>query len=518
MLSLTTAQRDLLMLLLDAEEPIGAAALGERLHMSARQIHYGLRDVAGWIERRNASLRYTPGSGVQLVCTPNQRQRLQSELASQARFQLVLSADQRQQLLAMTLLAAPEPLTLNQLQQDLAVARATVLKDLEAIEPWLDRFGLLLARRQHRGCWVDGQEFARRQALAALLWGDVPFERPLVAVEDDAGLLFSLARDARFLPAVDHVNTLMSAWDMTAVEPLVTQAESAVGGRYTDTAMLTVRLALAIQMQRVANGQVIDQHDLDDRYLVEWAAVQPVWALVTQLGRHLWPTLAPETRAAEQAALAVHLLAAARDTPWHTGEGYGLLSAPLIDQLIAVIASLAHAPAMAQDHLLREGLEALLPPASVRVRFGVWMPPPAPSDVQSERYSSERALATRLADQIASATRIRLPDDTIDDLVLLLRAAVVRARPEHTRHILVVCPSGIATTQLLLARLKSRFPRLGVFEVLPLRELTSERVASADLILTTVPLPATWNVPIDILHVHPMLKPEDIAALTHWMG
>src|ERR671930_301337 len=111
-----------------------------------------------------------------------------------------------------------------------------------------------------------------------------------------------------------------------------------------------------------------------------------------------------------------------------------------------------------------------------------------------------------------------LPPDALDDLILLLRAAVVRARPERARHILVICPSGMATTQLLVARLKARFPRLGTFEVLPLRELNAERLADADLIITTVPLTLSAPVSIDVIHVHPMLKPEDIVALTQWMA
>jgi galactitol-specific phosphotransferase system IIB component len=94
----------------------------------------------------------------------------------------------------------------------------------------------------------------------------------------------------------------------------------------------------------------------------------------------------------------------------------------------------------------------------------------------------------------------------------------VRARPERTRRVFVVCPSGMATTQLLVARLRSRFPRLGSFEVLSMRELSAERLAEADLIVTTVPLALPAFPPIDVIHVHPMLRPEDIAALTQWMA
>lgn len=146
-LSLTTAQRDLLQLLLTTNAPIGAAALGQRLHLTPRQVYYGLRDIKTWLSRRHAIIRHAPGIGIQLICTPQQRERLFAELASQSRFLLILTHEQREQLLGLWLLATREPLTLNQLQQDLAVARTTVLKDLDAVEPWLHTFDLQVARR-----------------------------------------------------------------------------------------------------------------------------------------------------------------------------------------------------------------------------------------------------------------------------------------------------------------------------------------------------------------------------------
>ena len=43
-------------------------------------------------------------------------------------------------------------------------------------------------------------------------------------------------------------------------------------------------------------------------------------------------------------------------------------------------------------------------------------------------------------------------------------------------------------------------------------------MASADLIITTVPLAVPDEQHISVIQVHPMLKPEDVAALTQWMA
>ena len=158
-MSLTTTRRDLLYLLMTAEVPIGASAIGEQLRLTPRQVQYSLREIKTWLSRRNTRVRHTPGIGVQICCTADQRRRLLAELSSQSKFQLILTPGQRQQLLALQLLAARDPLILSQLQQDVGVARATVLKDLDIIERWLETFGLQLARRQHRGCWSPARSW-----------------------------------------------------------------------------------------------------------------------------------------------------------------------------------------------------------------------------------------------------------------------------------------------------------------------------------------------------------------------
>ena len=512
---LTTAQRDLLQHLLALETPISATALGEQLHLTQRQVQYGLRDVKSWLDRRLIALRHTPGVGVQIICTPEQRQRLLGELDVYARFQLVLTPEQRQQLLALLLLASSAALTLGQFQNDLGVARATILKDLETIEPWLGQFGLLIARRQHRGCWITGPELARRQALAALLWGDVPFPWPIMGVRHGSRLAFVLARDEALLPIVQRVNDLVRRWDLVTAQQVVSHAEAALGGRFSDIAATALALTGAIQLQRAQAEQLVAW----DATTLAWAQAQAEWPVAAALADRLWPALPADLRAAEAVALALQLSAGARDEPWQNNTGVAAEFGPLIARLIERATAAYRVPELADDPLLRAGLEAHLLPAYVRQRFGLWAPPSDEADVQTEeRYTLERTVAAQLAADVASTTGQPLPPAVFDDLILLLRAAIVRARPERARHVLVVCPSGMATTQLLVARLRARFPRLGTLEVVPMREITTSRLAQADLIISTVPLTLPDDTYIDVIQVHPMLRPDDIVRLTQWMA
>jgi hypothetical protein len=178
--------------------------------------------------------------------------------------------------------------------------------------------------------------------------------------------------------------------------------------------------------------------------------VQATWSVADAIGRQLWRDLSDNARAAETAIMAMHLLCGARDEPWRQDLGVDTAFRTLIDILVVQVADAYAVPNLVHDRLLREGLEAHIPPACVRQRFALWTPPRLAAVTQADRYAVERSVAQQLADTVAAHTGIVLPLDAHDEIVLLLRAAFIRARPERARRVLVVCPSGIATTQLLV--------------------------------------------------------------------
>ena len=113
---------------------------------------------------------------------------------------------------------------------------------------------------------------------------------------------------------------------------------------------------------------------------------------------------------------------------------------------------------------------------------------------------------------------VALPQGEVNNLVVLLRAAYIRNRSYPFERIIVLCPSGMATAQLLVARLNAHFPYLKPLEVTSVRDLTPTLVNSADLILTTVPLPNQFAHNPKVIHVHPLLMPEDVESITQFLS
>lgn len=512
MVSLTVQQRNLLRHLLNAPTAVAVAELAEQTDLSSRQVTYRLKSVKVWLAQRNVDLKSTPGVGIAINCSPSQRKVLLNELTTQSKFQLILSAGQRQQLLALHLLVAGEPLILHRLQNFTGVSRTTVLKDLDPIEAWSHTFGLNLIRRPNYGILFDGSELARRQALAALLWGDESFETPLTAMTYSTGLAFSLA-DNTSLPIVQKTTQLLDDLETLTAFEWVACAETQLGGRFTDDAVLHLALVFAIQAHRVRTGHRLT---IKTEWL-SWLETQKVWPVAVDISATIWPDLSLDSLTAEVAGIAMYLLAGLRSHVWPGDLEIDLALTDLVSVLMAEVARAFHTPALSHDASLRDGLVAHIIPAFMRQRFDLWIPPSWSDGAISRKWQQEYRIAQVLAQMITERTGIVLPNREIDTLALLLRAAFVRERPNHPKRVYIICPSGMATSQLLMARLKARFPGLDILGVLSLRELSSEQVADAQLLITTVPLQAPRSG-LHVIQVHPLLTAENIEAITNWLA
>lgn len=518
MVSMTVQQRDILQTLLRQETPATLADLGTAANLTARQVVYRLTGVKAWLEQHHVRMDSRPGVGYTVVCTPAERRALLVELQGASGFNLTLTAGQRMQLLALKMLTTDEPIILKQIQQWITISRATVLKDINLIEPWLLRFDLQLERRPNYGFLVQGEELAKRQALVALLWGNTPFPDPLFKITYDAGLRFALAEAASFLPIVAQVQGQLLHWNVRAAFEWVAQTEVQMRGRFADNAVVHLALALAVQHERVNAGKL---HTGSAEELF-WLQKQPLWAMAQQIAAQSVALTSrlqrPDTiPLSEIAFIAMHLAVSIRNEQW-PGEPFSTPELEtLIEMLLENISQALFEPGLRHDQALREGLLAHLGPALMRQWFNLWVPPSLADQEIARECFREFKLAQELATVVEEQSTIVLSPADIDTITLLLHAAFVRARPERHWRIFVICPSGMATAQLLAARLKTRFPNLEILGVLSQRELSSERAAQAHFLVSTAPIESPPSN-IQVIKVHPLLLPQDIAAISRHLN
>jgi mannitol operon transcriptional antiterminator len=515
MMTLTTRQRDILRIILQGKKPVSSLELAGLLRLTPRQVNYSIQGVRVWLNQHHQDLRTVSGAGFELDAQPEQANRLFQEINVQSKVQIVLSVSQRQQLLALFLLAQDEPIILSQLEQKIQVSRMTISKDLDEIESWLKSRMISMVRKPHFGIQASGAELDIQQALAEVLWGETPFSSDqVVRITHADGLVFTLEKDAKLMTLVEYAHTFLGQLNIRRTIGLVAKAEEQLGGRFTDDAVLYLALAFAIASRRVQAGHHTEVNEQQHK----WLEKLPIWPVAGFITRRLGRDTNSAWKSGDVAGIAMQMMAAPRNEilPGEI-EKYDDF-AVLTERLLETISQAFEIGKLKHDRTLQNGLLTYIVPTCYRQRFHIWFPVALNGGSLPEQDERETAITQEIMRMVYQYTGVDLPRNEIDNLVVLLRAAIIRNRTYRFERVIVVCPSGMATAQLLVARLNARFPYLNNLEVISLRDLTPALVSSADLILTTVPLPRQIASSPNVLLVHPLLMPADIEAITQFLS
>lgn len=513
MTALTTRQRDMLAELIRATSPRAAEDLAVALHLTPHEVNYGLKGIKQWLLHHNVELDVQTGVGISIQCSTEQSEELMHNLESNDHIQLILSAEERQQLLALILLVENESRHLVDLEELTQVSRTTVIKDLDAIETWFNSHGGAITRRPNYGIEVVLSEDLRQKLITMLLWGETPFGKSLVEINHTQGLVFSLENDIEQNPMVKKVNGILQNWKMGRVFGQIAYAEAQLNNRFTDDGFLHLALIFAIQTDRISKGF----HFPSSEERIEILHSLPVWKVAKGVAERLGWNLRPPWRNVDIAGVAIWLLAAPHNENMRVDPKLDPHLDGLIDDLMAKIATFYDSPEMGVDLILRDGLSTHVIPACLRQKFDLWHPFPYSNFTLADKYAAEHDIAQKLADLIKERTGFQMPEVEINNIAALLRAAQIRLRPQYFRQVLVVCPGGMASAQLLMSRLEARFPRFGPLKVISMRELTDEMIEPADLIITTVPLGKDIERKIPVVLVHPLLRAEDVEAIMQFI-
>ena len=449
-----------------------------------------------------------------LECLPAQQIALVEELANTDSVQLVLAPQQRQQLICFLLLIKTEPVLLTHIGLNLKVSRSTVLSDLDQVEKWFNEWGISLERKQNYGIYITSSEKLRQQVLLALMWGKCPFCSSIFEVSYQKGLTFILAEDMQNIPMIKEVNDFLCLFNMKRVFNKVILIEDFLGGRFTDEAVLYLALVFSVLLARIKMDrhiQVSDQDFEKFREMKEWKAAE-------MLTRNLDQSESTNWQRGDIAYVVMHILSSPLLENWigdldKTGE-----YKKLFEEILNAVNDSYEIDGLREDPTLRDGIINYLIPVFNQHSYHLWFPKANVDLSTGVGFEDELSLAEHLLDIIHRHTSLVLDEEDKYMLVAFIRAAYIRLRSYQFSNVLLVCPSGMATAQLLTARLKTRFPHLGKLTVVSFRELNDERVASADLIITLMPLSKDIAKGKPIIQVSPQLSPSDIDAITSFLG
>ncbi|EOH80832.1 Transcriptional antiterminator [Enterococcus malodoratus] len=161
----------------------------------------------------------------------------------------------------------------------------------------------------------------------------------------------------------------------------------------------------------------------------------------------------------------------------------------------------------ASDQKLEEQLKNHIPPMIYRLKTNNKTENPFTTQIKNE-FSLTFNVIWVVLSEYEKELEISFNEDEIAFLTMYFQAAIERAR--MNRKILIVCQMGIATSELLINRIKNILPSLDTFEIASVAELEQINLDEYDLIISTVKVDLAKK---EVIRVSPFLTKEDIERI-----
>ena len=495
--------------LVDQREPVSIQVLSEILDVSSRTIRYDLNEIEDLIQNYELKLIKKPNFGVLLEGADEEQFKVFTEFNDFYNSRHFRSAKMRKYLILYRLFQKKEPILIFELADLLDVSSATVSKDLDEVEEWLQNRSLRLIRRRNYGVQIEGAEIDIRHAMKSLL--NESYESGNMI-----DLLNKSNKKVDFKSRLEHgyneeIKNLLGELNLSEIEEIVKVAEKELKIRFTDSAFtgLIVHVAFAIsrllaeQDIKIAPERLKAVQDKKEYQIAE---------KIAGLLEEKFQVQIPED---EIAFITIHLLGA----KMREGEAEADLTENeleyLVREMIRVVEKYFSVD-LSADQKLYSGLLIHLQAIVNRIIFDLPIKNPLLADIK-EKYT-EVFQASKLASRlIQSEFYVEVSEDEVGYITIHFGAALERINYQEKKkaRVAIVCSSGVGTTNLLEVRLNNEFKVIEIAASLSSLDLEdNELLDEIDFIISTIPLSIEA---VDVIVVNPFLDDSDVEKIKSYL-
>ncbi|MBN2908829.1 BglG family transcription antiterminator [Polycladomyces sp. WAk] len=431
--------------------------LQRKLTLSRRQIQYDLEKINDWLSEKNLPLiEYDRRHG--FVIEKSLLHTVEELGSFQSEEMYVLSDEERVRFVLLLLLAKKEDLSLFHFSSALQVSRNTALNDVKKAKAFAGEYGIDLRYTRKEGYTLDGLEWDQRRLLASLV-------RTSLAHENGEWLLGqALGTDVKWVAMIRQE---------------LEQIEHQLRVRYTDERLAELAYEMVYTMIRIRMGHRLVRPESDWHEVIS----TPEYVEIKKLAQTL--QLKEEEDSAELAYFALQLLVTNVVDTGHEPDAH---SQRLMRQSIGMVEEFEkHACVVLQEkEKLARQIFQHLRPAYFRVKFGLELENPL-RDLIRKEHGELHHLVKKAMKPFCQLVGRPVSDDECAYVTMHFGSWLRRQGTELSSRpkAVVVCPKGIAISQMLLKELREMFPDILFLDSLSVREFYRSSI-SYDIVFSTV--------------------------------
>ncbi|WP_440897597.1 BglG family transcription antiterminator [Amphibacillus sp. Q70] len=488
-------QEHLLKLLIGEQEPITGEQLARSIQVTSRTIRNDIKEIEQLFEDENAgaTIHSIRGQGYQIDISDNDKFKYFIQTMVEEDGSTPVEAEDRVHYLVRKFLLNSDYLKIEDLADEIFVSRSTLRNDLKDVKVVLNKYQLELAKRPNYGLKISGKEKRIRYAISELLF------RKMALTLDES----------------HQQEWLLPVEQMEMIRNIVLKQLKAVQLNLSDIALNNLVVHIAIACRRIKAEQYVElvsQDEIDIRMKKEYAVAQAIIRKIEQTLNITFPTV-------EISYVAMHLLG----TKLFLDTGGANIKSNFDKNILLTVEKMVSQVeenmqiGIIDDQELIAAVAIHLKPAIHRYKnhMNVRNPMLEAIKVNYPLAFEAGVLASHVVEEDFN---IKVDENEIGYIALHFGAAIERAKLQtKPKRCLIVCTTGLGSSQLLLYKMKTKFGnQLTIIGATELHNLSQYSKENIDFIVSTVPLPESVDIPH--LVIDTLLGDDELEKIEEMMG
>ncbi|PKM69556.1 MAG: hypothetical protein CVU94_03400 [Firmicutes bacterium HGW-Firmicutes-19] len=453
-------------LLLTHHDYVSILEVAKTLNVSRRSIYYDLDKINEWLQAHQIGFIQVERSKG-LFLSSFQREKISELLSSeQDHVYYFLQPKERMQLILCSLFGHSQPVFVDYFCQICDVSRNTAFNDLKTVRQKLNKYDLELVFEPNNGYRVEGSLIMQRALF--LYYFD-----PIIPLVQN-----------RAIPGFSALNF----YNPDEVEQIMKQLKKVEKRLQTNyvSGMLFSLSTLINNIMKRNESIVIDEVDTKEIFQSQEFQLVKIYF--------------PELNENEQIYLAMHLLGSRVQVPTKIEQTEDVVE--LARQMVTDFELLACINFDDKDQLVSM-IAHHLKMSIYRYKYGIQIGNPLMADIRAS-YPDLFDLTVKAARGIKKKLGMPIPDAEIAYITMHFGGFLRQKNIMVTNRILLVCPNGISTANMLKGEVESLHPNIEVVAIVPVEEI-EQYISSIDFIISTVDV----NTSVPVIRVNPIISEED---------
>lgn len=505
-MKLTPRMKQIFQVLLQEKSAISVKYLAEQVGVSKRTVQRELEYIDHSLKAYDIEFLSRTGVGVWLEGSKAEKERLLEDIQETDDYD-VTNRDERRKRLILEILKEKGLKKLFYYSSQFGVSEATISTDLEAIQTWLNRYGLLVNRKPGSGVSIEGSEESYRKAIRAFINENIDTKVVWEAYEESDGGEVSYETLKK-----SKIGRILNDDIMKRVMDCIIGMNNARVLTMTENSYVGLVIHISIAINRILKNEVIEA---DERWK-ENVREDEDYELAKEIVKELEEEFEIEIPQMEIFYICLHIKGAKHEKIEWDGSTLVEMKNKELQQLVnQMIESFdpKRAYLIRQDEEFIQGLLAHLQPTIIRIKYGMQIQNPVLDDIKRnypEIYRQCENVAKVLEENIGK----KVPEEEIGFLAVHFGAAIVRleGKSEKIRRVCVgvVCSSGIGISRLMSSKLTKAFQDRIQITAYGKNDITPYVIGKTDFFVSSIPME---QLDVPVIFVNPLLNDEDMEKI-----